>query len=387
MLITDARLDELAHVGDAPVDDVIRRHAAEMAHLGPRDLVAGIARHLVLPPEQRSPAIREYLEDQQALPEWHDPALLARSADFFARTGLEIGGALFWASLPQAYAGHRGARVLTLTGRMVTDLVRRVTETAQFLVDVTSPGGLLPGSRGYADIRRVRLMHGAVRYLVLEDPSVVKTDDPAAGLDSWSPAQGLPVNQEDLLGTLLTFTTVTLAALRRQGIGYDQADAEAYMHAWCVVGHFLGIQPDLLPMALEDAQDLQSRMFPRLQGPSGDALLLGRALATNLGQSLDWRPLRGLPGSLITYFVGREIAAINGVHSDWTRLAFGPSHFILGLVGQAERHDALVKDVADRVTAAVLADFLRRNPQGRPPFVMPRQLHSRVVDLQSAWRL
>jgi ER-bound oxygenase mpaB/B'/Rubber oxygenase, catalytic domain len=386
MVIDDALLDELATQGDPPVDDVVAQHAAE-TKVKANDLVKNIARNPELPSEQRSPAIAEYLEQRPELPDWCQPGLLDRGASFFARYSVEIGTALFCASLPQAYAGHRGARVLSLTGKLVTDPVRRVNETTQMVVNAMARDGLTPATgKGYMDARRVRLMHAAVRYLVLHDPSVEKTDNPDAGMSSWNPSGGLPINQEDLLGTFLTFTTVALATLERQGLDYDPDDAEAYVHAWCVVAFLLGVRSDLLPISLDDARDLQARMFPRLQGPSQDALYLGRALNKALSDSLPW-PLRGLPGSLITFYTSPEIAAINGVRTDWTKLAIGPLRWLMGLISQDERHDRLVKDLADHMTAAVLTKFLGANRPGREPFAMPRELQGRIDSVQKRWRL
>ncbi|MFI5041126.1 MAG: oxygenase MpaB family protein [Acidimicrobiales bacterium] len=382
---TPELLDQLATEVDAPVDEIVAAHAAAKAGAEPRALVSDIAANLVLPPERQSPAIAAYLADQPALPDWVQPRLLARSADFFAGAGLEIGTALFCASLPQAYAGHRGARVLSLTGRLVTSPVRRVNETAQMVFNVMAPNGLLPGARGYSDARRVRLMHAAVRYLILNDPSVERTDDPHAGLRSWFTPGGLPINQEDMLGTLLTFTTIPLETLDRQGVGYERDDAEAYLHAWSVVGHLLGVRPDLLPLTLDEAGALQVMLSPRVQGPSPDARILGMALTSALGDSLRWGVLKGLPGSLITYYVGPEIAAINGVRSDWTSIAFGPLRRLFAALGHEERHDRVVKELADHVTAAVLRGFLRSNRPGRPGFEMPRELHGRLRAVESRW--
>jgi len=167
---TDALLDELSHQGDPEADAVIAAHV-EATAVEPRQLLSNLARHLHLPPEQRSPPVEAYLAEQPPWPAWVDPVKLHRSADFFGQNGLLIGTALFCASLPEAYAGARGARVLTLTARLVTDTVRRVYETAQMLVDSMSRDGLVPGTgAGYEDVRRVRLMHAAVRHLILDDP-------------------------------------------------------------------------------------------------------------------------------------------------------------------------------------------------------------------------
>jgi ER-bound oxygenase mpaB/B'/Rubber oxygenase, catalytic domain len=385
--ITDAELDQMAFEADPTADDVVADHAAERPEASPRDLVAGIARHLVLPPERGSAAITAYLAEQPPLPDWHQPKLLEQGATFFQQNALEIAAALFCASLPEAYAGHRGSRVLTLTARFVTDPVRRVNETAQLIVNVLSPGGLEPGvGHGYRDARRVRLMHAAVRYLILNDPDVAKTDDPGAGPESWPSGRGVPVCQEDLLATLLTFTTVPLATLDRLGIGFTAEAAEAYMHTWCVVGHLLGLSCPL-PISVKEAKDLQVRLMTKLQGPSPDAAVLGRALNQAMIDSLMVPPLTDLPAALITYFCGRDIAAINGLHSDWLMLGFEPLHLFLRLLGLAERHNVIVSRLAREMTGVLLGEFLQANRPGRPGFALPDELATRVRPIHARWRI
>src|SRR5581483_558278 len=112
-----------------------------------------------------------------------------------------------------------------------------LNETAQFMLDVMRPGGVQPGQPGWDAARRVRLMHAAVRWMILNRP----------GIDWDTSAYGVPINQEDLLLTLLTFTEVMFEVFDRTGIDYSEREADDYLHLWSYVGHVLGIRPDLLP--------------------------------------------------------------------------------------------------------------------------------------------
>jgi hypothetical protein len=190
-----------------------------------------------------------------------------------------------------------------------------------------------------------------------------------------------------MVGTLLTFTTVPLAALERIGIVVEQDDAEAYMHTWSVVGHLLGVAPDVLPLTYQEALDLQTQVFTKLQGPSPDALELGGALNQALASSFRLPVLRGLPASIITYLCGKEIAEINGVRADWLIMALEPLHLLATLIGQAQRHSHLMREFSSLVSAAMFRDFLHANRPGRPGFTMPRSLSSRVSDMHARWTL
>ena len=147
--------------------------------------------------------LTEALAIALAPPRWQpDPALIERGQRVFADYGLYQASALFFASLPMAYATLDGAAVLARVSDLATqNLVRRVAETGQMLLDVMGLRGansLEPGAPGYMTAVGLRLMHACVRVLVA----------PAAP-DPWPEAEfGPPANQELMLGTLLDFTEV-----------------------------------------------------------------------------------------------------------------------------------------------------------------------------------
>ena len=65
---------------------------------------------------------------------------------------------------------------------------------------------------------------------------------------------GLPVNQDDLQGTLLLFTVAPLEALRKLDALVGPDEAEAWVHTWAVIGHLLGIDSRLLPQSLAESE-------------------------------------------------------------------------------------------------------------------------------------
>src|SRR5262249_45188084 len=146
-----------------------------------------------------------YFKRTAALPAFADPARIARAQDLFTRYGWQVAVGLFCSSLPQAYAAKKGAKVLGYTQALSRHVRQRIFETAQFIFDAMDPGGLAKDGRGVRAAQKVRLMHAAIRHLVLKDRQ--RPYDPVAF--------GLPVNQEDMAGTLMTFSCVTLDALRK----------------------------------------------------------------------------------------------------------------------------------------------------------------------------
>jgi hypothetical protein len=265
---TDELLDSLRLETDPVADDVVTQHFSDRPGDPPHTIFRHLVRSADVPAEARSDAVDGFLSERPPPPDWADPALVRRGELVFSQFAPEILTSLLFASLPEAYAAAKGVQVLPLTARLATDTKRRLVETTQMVVDVMSPGGLVAGAPGYMDARRVRLMHAAVRYLILNDPLVIRTCDPAERGPHWCVDWGEPVNQEDLLGTLMTFTRVIFESLDRLGVDLGHEDAHAYLHSWNIVGHLLGIRADLLPIDMASAVALTEAIRRRQYAPS-----------------------------------------------------------------------------------------------------------------------
>ncbi len=53
--------------------------------------------------------------------------------------------------------------------------------------------------------------------------------------------RGVPINQEDLLGTLGTFTVTTFEVMEKLGVPWNDEAELAYLMLWDRVGELLGI--------------------------------------------------------------------------------------------------------------------------------------------------
>jgi mpaB/rubber oxygenase-like protein len=374
---TNEALDLLRHVGDQEVDHMVDDYLDDRSQ--PANEMLGRMIRRELPPEDRSPEIEAWLTELPPPPEWACRPTLERGAAFFEEHGPEILLSLLLASLPECYAARKGVQVLHLTARLLSDPQRRLVETAQMVIDAMSLGGLEPGARGYNTIRRVRLMHAGIRSLITSDPSVIRTNNPNETRPHYSPEWGTPVNQEDLVGTLLTFSIVVLDALEKMGTRVSRPDAEAYMHTWNVVGHIIGVRPDLLPIGLDDGRALMKLIRTRQNGPCKEGKDMTAAVLTFARQAVRVPWLQGLPATTIRHLIGPRTADIIGVPpADWTAVMLGPiaqAMQVVSFFGQRQRLIRLLTADFNRALIEALLVFGRGG--NRPPFDIPTHLADR----------
>jgi hypothetical protein len=388
---SDELLAELRAQADLDADDLVGRFYASHPDIGdPSHLVRRMVRSLRLNDDGETPnPFADYFSNRDALPDWTDRAVVRAGQEFFEDRSAEIGNALFCASLPEAYGAAHGVHVLAITADLVTDTRRRIAETGQFLLDALTVGALEPGERGYRAARGVRLMHAAVRYMVLHDRKVQRDDDPgvqqldcATFVPRWSSAWGAPVNQEDLLGTLLTFTWRVFASLEVVGDGASTEDKEAYLHTWSVIAHLLGMRPDLLPLHVEDVEILHPLLRRRLQGESCAGRVLTKALVDTLHVTMPGPA--ALPECQIRAFIGDEAADRLGVpRAGWPARLFGPlrtMHRLERLTGLPVLTRRLARGMHRRVWERFIAEGRGDRPQfDVPSYVMRPWRQRRAV--------
>lgn len=354
----------MRQIGDPLADGVIAKLFAA-GNLAPvNSLMKNLIANEFPVPEGLPQIVKDYLAKTDALPEWAEPDLIKAGEQVFWRYGPQLIVILNTYALPYCYVGKNGVHVLALTTRLVSNPTRRVLETAQLLVDVMQPGGLTADSgRGRRSIQKVRLMHAAIRKLAPTAPG-------------WEAEYGLPVNQEDLAGTLMAFSWVSLDGLQKLGIAVTESDQRAYLHCWRIVGYLLGIREELLPAEPADAGALAMAVARRQFGPSKAGQEMTNALVEMLANAMPLDAFRNVPRLLIRYFLGAQWAGWLGiVESPWTGMALLPLK-VLGM----EASDILNDSKAARALAEkfghLLIDAIVHLERGgnRPSFTIPQEL-------------
>jgi squalene cyclase len=367
---TSAMLDPARHrmdpVADAIVDEIHRE--GELA--GVNRLLRTIFENDDPIPAGLDARAARYFVETEELPPWADRARIARAQQLFADHGAQITFGLFCSSLPQAYAAANGALVLRHTGAMTGRVRQRIFETAQFLFDVLDVGGLDPKGRGIRSAQRVRLMHAGVRRLIRASPKI-----------AWDEAVlGAPINQEDLAGTLMTFSAITFDAMRRLGVEATEAEGDDWMHLWAVIGHFLGVDRDLVPTSIEDGRHLMDAIRERQWAPSKPGAELAGSLVHFMQQFFTQGLVDGLTPTLVRFLSGDQCADVLDLpRADWTAAFVGAAAFAAGALDEDAREDMVEKLLGHVAHTVMEAVILHEREGKRASFRVPASLRRTVI--------
>lgn len=303
---TDAQLDEMQWIADPPADEAVaailgsaHSDADKFRRIDELNAtIRGWQTNADVAAWRGDERLERFLKAALVPPAWIERDRVDRAEEMFMDYGALSVTVLFCASLPECYVVPDLAAVLHATGQLEDRVEHRIRTTGAMIFPVMMDGGLVrPGGSGVAQILKVRLIHAMVRHLILrgtpeaaaKSRAVVPPLEAIESKHSMSRAlhvhgwdfrvRALPNNQEELAYTLLTFSYVFLRSMRRLGIAFTPEKEKAYLHAWNVAGHYLGVRRELMVDAMEEAAEL----FARMQGR-------GRAESAKRDATCDPRP-------------------------------------------------------------------------------------------------
>ncbi|WP_328447027.1 oxygenase MpaB family protein [Amycolatopsis sp. NBC_00438] len=296
-----ARLREFAQVEDRLADDVVAWMARQPKGQGREAFEAALRDGVAV--DAPGP-LRDFFADVEAKPYWVDDERLERGAKAITRAGLLGLFPLGDMSLMGGYLASRATKSLVGTGEIEYQATRRLVETAAWWIDVTTPGALKHGAKGYVSALRIRVVHAHVRAAMNR-----REDWDYAAWDK-------PVNQVQTAGTLLLFSLVYVFGTQLLGLRYSARERSDILHLWRYIGWLMGVDDELLPSDEEDAWRLLWLLAATEFIPDDDSKRLAKALVeanAAVGEG------RGAVGKVLSHV---SVA----VHSSISRLVLGKTN-------------------------------------------------------------
>lgn len=376
-LWSDEFLNHKRSLADQPADLLIEQLVNEKGKGEAKKVFDILIRNIDLPLSELPESVRQFIASTNSLPDWADPDKMKTAQQLFVDHGPKFLTFLYYKSLPLLYACANGAQVLEHTGRLAhkedkhIQFSRRIAETGQFLLNVMVPGGFDNGGNAIQTIQKVRLVHAAIRNFIPRE--------------HWDAEKlGVPINQEDMAGTLMTFSVSLLDGLHQFDIPANRKEEEAYMHHWRVIGHLMGLNEDLLPDSPEEGRFLLEKVLQRQTAPSEAGVVLTKALIRFTKENLHADFFPKVPEVTMQYLIGDEKAAMLGVETRNGCITFLLPGFVKSafkMVERLEDRSEPVQIILDKISLIIMEKSVQYfNTYKGQKFRIPEKL-------RKAWKL
>jgi hypothetical protein len=247
-----------------------------------------------------APALRDFLAELEATPEWVDWDRISRGQRAYLHFGQNAADVLLQLSLIGGYRFGGPTDLLVATGGLTgQQTLRRLAETQHWTMTLSTPDGLRPHGQAWRLTAQVRVMHAMVNE---------------AFTPRWDVARwGLPINQADQAATLGLFDATVLLGVRALGVPVTRQESDDIMHLWRYVGWLLGVDERFLV----DTERERHRLDYHLLLAQADLSEAGPLLARALVAAQDERHYRRFPSlrgrfererllSMLTLVLGRR---------------------------------------------------------------------------------
>ena len=298
MLYSDHFLSNKRLKGDFAADEFIGKHFGESeSKMALYNWLGQLNTNSALDRITDSYTQEAFINGAVDLPLWADRKLMEKGSAFFIKYAGQVMQLLGLLSLPYCYAAADGAMVLYLSQRLTNDAGKRLSDTAGFIWDVMDPDAFKREGKGFASILKIRLTHAVARYYTLKS-------------GKWKSEFGVPVNQEDMAGTNLSFSLIVVRGLRKLGISVSYDDQQSFLHLWNVIGSLLGLDEDLIPADGKAASALELAIRQRHFKPSEQGRELTKSLAVYFNSVTPENVSANDTLQLMRYLLGDEVADI-----------------------------------------------------------------------------
>jgi hypothetical protein len=251
MDLSDAHMDAMRRQGDPAADECVRQLISDH---GVAAVSAVFAERFTTgdPIPAGAPEVfRAFCEANTEPPPGTDVARIRRGQAVFLTNTFPALLVLLVKSLISGYAAPNLSVILNLSGNLSKRPYRRLLGVLQMVVDVCSPGGFEAGSPEVVTAQKLRLLHAGIRDIVRQH------------LPWYEEKYGVPVNQEDMIATILGFSYLVIVGLRQLGAGLTRGEEEDYYYAWRTFALLMGLRPEYMPETVDDAAAFYDRYAAR----------------------------------------------------------------------------------------------------------------------------
>jgi len=212
--------------------------------------------------------LRELFSEVDALPLWMEYDRMNLGGQTYRRMGMLAVAVLSSWALMNGYHSAAATKPLAFTGQLTERAPRRLAETGRYITEVMQPDAMHRFGTGFKLALRVRVMHAQVRVMIRRSG---QWDDDA---------YGVPINQADMLGTLIEFSLLVLEGGRQLGFHFTDEEAEALVHLWRYNGYLQGVDSELLAHLENEAKGIRMANLLRLvqAGPDEESIAMAQAL-------------------------------------------------------------------------------------------------------------
>ena len=286
-------------IGDPLADDLVKQIFEKKEKANFYSLLQMDSSHII---EAEDSELKSFLTDIRPLPRWFDAERISKGQKFYKKFATPVMTLLGGLSLPYCYAASPGNKALYLSDKMRKSPGKRLVDTADFIISVSTAINISENSEAQISINKLRLIHAVARYYILNS-------------NNWSMEWGLPINQEDMAGTNLAFSYIIINGLQKTGYMMTNREKENFLALWRYIGYQLYIEDELLPSTLKEAELLEKTIRNRHFKKSEEGFTLAKELITyykSLIKGMDSYLLE----SQIRYWLGPLSADCVGLKAD-----------------------------------------------------------------------
>jgi hypothetical protein len=368
-------LNAMRQQGDALADACVAQLRQDGTITRTSDLFKLLRTNTTPVPAGTPPALRRFLEATRALPSHTDRDRIKHGEDLFMTHAFVAALVLLTKSLPAGYAAPNLAQVLHISGDLERHPYKRTLGVLQMVVNVSTCRGFDTDGAASITAQKLRLLHAGVRDIVRQH------------LPDYEPRYGVPVNQEDMLGTIMGFSYLVIVGLRQLRAELSPVEEEDFYYLWRTYAHLMGIVPAHIPETVADAAAFYTAYARRHYVSARDnpeGVRLAAADLHMLQQMLPW-PLRLLglrvvPRIYMRELLGKEGCARVGIkpvigHPVLKWLLYHLPRLWLRLTEPVDNHARYVHETCSRL---IFQGMINRAYNGPVSFLVPET----IADLQ-----